>query len=121
MSEKIRNFVDKAKDMVESGELKEKAKSAVETAKEKAGDIAENVKEKAAPVIDRVKDAAEDAADVIKDGVSRLTTGEKPTLNVKNELFDELGEKVAEQREAAAEKAAELQRKIEEMLGKGEK
>ena len=118
MSEKFRNFVDKAKDMVESGELKEKAKEAMESAKDKAEDIAETVKEKTAPVIDKVKDAASDAVDAVKEGVNRLATGETPTLNVKNELFDELGEKVAEQKEAVAEKAAEMQKKIEEMLGK---
>ena len=119
MSEKIRNFVDKAKDMVESGELKEKAKEAMENAKDKAEDLAETVKEKTAPVIDKVKDAATDAVDAVKDGVTRIAAGDRPALNVKNELFDELGEKVAEQKEAAAEKAAEMQRKIEEMLGGG--
>ena len=118
MSEQIRNFVDKAKEMVESGELKEKAVEMAGNVKEKAVEVADTVKEKTAPVIDKVKDAAADAADAVKDGVTRLTTGEKPTLNVNNELFDELGAKVAEQKEAAAEKAAEMQRKIEEMLGK---
>ena len=118
MSEKIRGFVDKAKDMVESGELKEKAKEAMENAKEKAEDIAETVKEKTAPVVDKVKDAATDAVDAVKDGVSWIASGEKPPLNVKNELFDELGEKVAEQKVSVAEKAAEMQRKIEEMLNK---
>ena len=118
MSEKFRNFVDKAKDMVESGELKEKAKEAMESAKDKAEDIAETVKEKTAPVIDKVKDAATDAVDAVKDGVNRIATGEKPTLNVKNELFDELGEKAAEQKAAFAEKADELQQKLEELLNK---
>ena len=127
MSEKIRNFVDKAKDMVESGELKDKAKEAMESAKDKAGDIAETVKDKAgdmaetvkektAPVIDKVKDAATDAVDAVKEGVTRLATGEQPAMNVKNELFDKLGEQVAEQKAAVEEKAAEMQRKLEEML-----
>ena len=106
MSEKIRDFVDRAKEAVESGELKEKA-----------AEIVEDVKEKAAPVVDKVKNVASDAADIVKDGVSRLTGAEKPTLNVNNELFDELGAQVAEQRDAVAEKAAEMQRRIEEMLG----
>ena len=119
MSEQIRNFVDKAKDMVESGELKDKAKEVVGNAREKAEDIAETVKEKAAPVVDKVKDAATDAVGAVKEGVNRITTGDKPALNVKNELFDELGEKAAEQKAAFTEKADELQRKLEEMLNKG--
>ena len=116
MSEKIRDFVDKAKDMVESGELKDKAREAMESAKDKAGDFAETVKEKTAPVVERVKDTAE----AIKDGVSRLANGDAPALDVKNELFTELTEKALEQKSAAAEKAAEMQKKIEEMLHKGE-
>ena len=118
MSEKFRDFVDKAKDMVESGELKDKAREAMENAKDKAEDIAETVKEKTAPVIDKVKDAASDAVDAVKEGVNRLATGETPTLNVKNELFDELGEKASEQKAAFAEKADELQQKLEELMNK---
>ena len=117
MSEKIRNFMDKAKDMVESGELKDKAREAMESAKDKAEDIAETVKEKTAPVIDKVKDAATDAVDAVKEGVNRIATGDKPALTVKNELFDELGEKVVEQKAAMTEKAEEMQQKLEEMLG----
>ena len=116
--EKAEGFVDKAKDMVESGELKEKAREAVESAKEKAEDIAGTVKEKAAPVIDKVKDAASDAVDAVKEGVNRIATGEKPALNVKNELFDELGEKASEQKAAFAEKADELQQKLQELMNK---
>ena len=107
MSEKIRDFVDRAKETVASGELKEKA-----------AEIVEDVKEKTAPVVDKVKDIASDAADFVKDGVSRLTGVEKPPLNINNEFFDELGAQVAEQRDAVKEKAAEMQRKIEEMLGR---
>lgn len=118
MSEQIRGFVDKAKEMVESGELKEKARDAMETAKGKAEEIAGTVKEKAAPVVDKVKGAATDAVDAVKEGVHRLAAGDEPPVQVKNELFDALGEKVAEQKQAAEEKAAELQRKIEEMLNK---
>ena len=106
MSEKIRGFVDRAKEAVESGELKEKAVG-----------IVEDVKEKATPVVNKVRDVASDAVDAVKDGVNRLAGAEKPPLNVNNELFDALGAEVAEQRDAVADKAAEMQRKIEEMLG----
>ena len=102
MSEEIKDFVDQEKDAATAGGLKERA-----------AEIVEDVKEKAAPVVNKVKDAAE----MVKDSVSRLAGGERPTLNVNNELFNALGEEVAEQREAAAQKAAEMQRKIEEMLG----
>ena len=130
-------IVDKAKDAVQSGELKEKAQGALEFAKDKAGalkdaaasgelkekaqDALETAKDKAAPVIDKVKDAAGDVADKVKDAAATVMSGEKPALDVKNELFDELGEQVAQSKDAIQEQAAAMQAKIEEMLGGGKK
>ena len=131
--ETLNPIVDKARDMVESGELKEKASDALEYAKAKAGELKESaasgelkdkaagviadVKEKAAPVIDKVKDAAADAVDKVKGAATTVISGEKPELNVKNELFSMLGEEVAKNKDAVAEQAAEMQKKIEDMLG----
>ena len=135
--ETLNPIVDKAKDMVESGELKEKAGGALEFAREKAGQLKDSaasgelkdkaagvisdVKEKAAPVLDKVKDAAGDVADKVKDAATTVMSGEKPALDVKNELFNELGKEVAENRDAIQEQAAAMQAKIEEMLGGGKK
>ena len=131
--ETIHPIVDKAKDAVESGELKEKAGDALEFAKDKAGALKdaaasgelkekagaalETAREKAAPVIDKVKDAAGDVADKVKDAATAVMSGEKPAVEVKNELFTELGEQVAQDKDAIQEQAAAMQAKIEEMLG----
>ena len=136
MCEEIRDSVELEKDAVETDELKdteiaegvaesgtpEGAESTAEFSelKDKAAEIMEDVKEKTATVVSKVKGAAEDVVSAVKDGVSKLASTEKPVLNVKNELFNELGEQVAAQKEAVAEKAADLQRQIEEILGKKE-
>ena len=129
-------IVDRAKDVVESGELKDKANDVLTNVKDKAeelkdsaasgelkdkaADVLADVKEKAAPVIDKVMDAAGDVIDRVKDGVAQFASGEKPPLNVKNELFSKLDEEVADQKEAVKEQAAQMQKKIEEMFGKKE-
>lgn len=134
--ETLNPIVDKAKNMVESGELKEMASDALESAKglaeglkdsvasgdlkEKATAAVETAKEKAAPVIDKVVAAASDAIDKVKDGVSQLASGEKAPLNVKNELFSELSEQIASEKEAAQKQAEAMEEKIEQMLD-GEK
>lgn len=131
--ETVNPIVDKARDMVESGELKDKANDVLADVKEKAealkasaesgelkdkaNEVLAGVKEKAAPVLDKVKDTAGDVVDKVKEGVTTVMSGEKPALDVKNELFSQLGEEVAENKDAIQQQAAEMQKKIEEMLG----
>ena len=98
-----------------AAEIKEKAAPIVEDVKEKVDEL----KEKAAPVIEKVKDGVEDAVEKVKDGaekIGELFTPDAPGLNVKNELFDQLGEEVKAQKEAAKNKAGEMQRMLEEMM-----
>lgn len=121
-------IVDKAKEAVESGELKDKAGDILESVKAKAGELkdaaasgelkdkAGDIMDKAAPIIDKVKDVAGDVLDKVKDGVNEAMTGEKPPLDVKNDLFSKLGEEVAGNREAIQEQAAKMEEKIKEML-----
>lgn len=109
MSELFENLADKAeklKESVESGELKEKV-----------GEALEDVRERVAPVIEKVKDATQDAVEKVSSGISRIVTGEKPTLNVENDLFDELAEEAARQKDASDAQADEMQRMVEEILG----
>lgn len=121
--------VNRAKEAVESGELKDRAGDVLESVKEKAGELkdaassgelkdkAGEILEKAAPVIDKVKDVAADVIDKVKDAADQALTGDKPDLDVKNEFFSELDEEVAGNREAIQEQAAKMEEKIREMLG----
>ena len=102
MGDLFKDLANKAKDVVQSGELKEKAGDALETAKEKA-----------APVVEKVKDAAGDVVDKVKGAATAVMSGEKPALDVKNELFTELGEEVAQSKDAIqAQPAASISASI---------
>lgn len=113
---------------------KEKAAPAIEDAKERAaavaGDVKEraaaaagDVKEKAAPVVEKVKGGVGSAVGAVKEGAERigdLFRPDAPAPNVKNPLFDELEAEARGQRDAAKAKAEEMQRRLREMMGKGE-
>ncbi len=115
MSDMFKDLIDKAKDALDP--IGDKAKEVVESGelKEKAGDIVE----KATPVIEKVRDVAGDVIEKVKGGATELFTGDKPDLEIKNDLFDKLDEEVAESKDTIQEKAAEMEAKIKEMLGGG--
>lgn len=138
---RAKETLDKAKsaaadlrDSAASGELAQKAGDALQGAKEKAGELFEGAKgavsdlreraasgdlaQKAGGAFDRAKDAASDALERVKGGVGSFVNGREAPTSVKNEFFDGLDEEVAQQREAARAQAEEMQRRIDEILGK---
>ena len=125
MSDLFKDLMDKAKDVVESGELKDKANDILTNVKDKAEELKDSaasgeLKEKAADALADVKEKAAPVIDKVKDSVTQFASGEKPPLDIKNELFSKLDEEVADQKEAVKEQAAQMQKKIEEMFGKKE-
>lgn len=84
--------------------------------------VIEDVKEKAAPVTDKVKDAARDAIDAVKEGAEKIGdffSGSAPVYpRVKNEFFSELEQEANAMKDAAREKALEMQQMLEKMMGK---
>ena len=123
----VAEVVNEEKNPVLEG-VKAKLEPIVENVREKIDPVVEDVKakaeelkEKAAPVIEKVKATAEDAVDAVKDGADKISdffSADVPGLNVKNELFDELGEQVAAKKDAAKAKAEEMQALLEKMMGK---
>ena len=102
-------------------DVKEKVGGAVGELKEKAAPVIEDIREKAAPVVEKVKDGVADAVEAVRDGAEKigdLLTPDAPTVNVKNEFFDALGEEVQAQKQASMDKAEEMQRKLRELMGK---
>lgn len=118
-------------------DLKAGAKEMLGRAKETVSDAAERVQEKAAPVLDgareraaalkeraepaleKVKDGAANAVEALKEGaecLGGLLDGDAPARNIRNELFGELEQEVAEQRDAAKAKAEEMQRRLEALM-----
>ena len=100
-------------------DLKEKAAPVVEDLKQKAGEAYADLKEKAAPVVEKVKTGVGEAVEAVKEGAEKVEdffAPDAPGMNVKNDLFDELGEKAQEQKAASMSKAEEMQKKLEELM-----
>ncbi|MBQ8506700.1 MAG: hypothetical protein IJ466_04640 [Clostridia bacterium] len=117
--EAIDKAVEKAAPVVE--DVKDKVETAVADLKEKAAPVIEDIREKAAPVVEKVKDGVTGAVEAVKDGAEKigdLFVPDAPGMNVKNELFDQLGEQVQAQKAASMSKAEEMQKKLEELMGK---
>ena len=100
---------------------KEKISPVVEDVKEKAMPVIEDAKEKAAPVIAKAKDAASEAVDAVMDAagkIGELFDDKIPVPHVDNELFGKLETEARAAKDAAMDKAAEMQRRLEELMGK---
>ena len=123
MAEKAAPVVEDVMEKVESAveDVKAKAAPVVEDVKEKVEGAVADIKEKAAPVVEKVKDGVGDAVEAVKEGTEKIgdfLAPDAPGMNVKNELFDQLGEEVQAQKQASMDKAEEMQRKLRELMGK---
>lgn len=97
-------------------EMKGKAAPVAQEAREKA----EEIRDKAAPVVDKIQDAAQGAVEKIQDGAERIgdfLDGEDPVPQVKNDMMDDLEEKVKVQRDEVIARAQEMQRILEKLMG----
>lgn len=115
----MEDMKDKLEDTV--ADFKEKAAPVMEDVKGKVEEAMADIREKAAPVVEKVKDGVSDAVEAVKDGAEKIgdiLAPDAPGVNVKNELFDELGEQVAADKQASMDKAEEMQRKLRELMGK---
>lgn len=121
--EKAAPMMEDMKDKLEDAvsDIKEKAAPVVEDVKGKVEETVADIKEKAAPVVEKVKAGVNDAVEAVKDGAEKIGdifSPDAPGINVKNELFDELGQQVAADKQASMDKAEEMQRKLRELMGK---
>ena len=114
----MHDLKNEAREMLDRA--KERIQPIVEDAREKASPVIEDVKEKAAPAVARVRDIASGAVEAARDAAERigdLFEEKGPGMNVKNDLFDSLEEDARARKGAAQDKAAELQRRLEELMG----
>ena len=135
----MKDFLNEAKETLEQAkmkaapvveDLKEKAEETFADIKEKAAPVLEDLKgkaeegfaqlkEKAAPVVEKVKGGVSEAVEAVKEGAEKVEdffTPDAPGMKVKNDLFNELGEKAQEQKSASMSKAEEMQKKLEELM-----
>lgn len=125
----FQDFINRAREKIDPivEDVKEKAAPVAEDIREMAAPVMEDVKgmaadlkADAAPIVGKVKHTAANAVETVKDGAEKIGSlfeEKTPGLNVDNELFDALGQKVAAQKDAAKAKAEEMHRRLQEMMG----
>ena len=106
----LKESVEELKESV--GEIKEKAAPVVEDIREKVEPVAQKIREGAEDCVDAVKQAAKDVGDKL--------AGAVPGAEIKNEFFDALQQEAVEMKQAAGQKAEEMQKMLEALM-RGEK
>lgn len=95
------------------------ARDAVKKAGEKIKPVAEEIREKAAPAAEKIKDGAELALDRVKQAAKNVGArleDAAPGADRKNKFFDALEDEAVEIKEAAKQKADDLQKKLEALM-----
>ena len=99
------------------------AREAMKKLGEKAEPVVEDIREKVDPVAQKIREGAEDCVDAVKQAakdVGDKLAGAVPGAEIKNEFFDALQQEAVEMKQAAGQKAEEMQKMLEALM-RGEK
>lgn len=102
-------------------DFKNDARDMAQHAKETLEPVISSIREKTSPTLDRMEQKANDAISAAKRSAKKLgdflQQSTAPGLNIQNEFFDDLEAQAMDAKNAAQDKAAEMQRRLEEMMG----